>query len=130
MSHNLAITKSVHWTPDEPDWDFTIKCLTPNTCNGWIECLGDHAGYDPEDEESPAFDQYEDVEIHGMLHKWYATNNWVIPFLGCVVDASEWIDDAREIARLEGLGTYRVAGEWGGYADDEFTLTNQGRETP
>jgi hypothetical protein len=123
--HTLTITESDHWTHEDPDWDFKITCWAPSTCEGWIECSGDHAGYDPEDEESPAFDEYEDVEIHGLLHEW--RNNWVVPFPGCIVDASEWIDDAREIARQEGPGTYWVASEWGGYADDEFSLTSQGR---
>ena len=77
--HIIEVTEDGAWS---------IECLDGNGCSGWIECDGDHAGYDPEDEASPAFDCYEDVEIHGVPHDWQWDYAWTIPYEGCVVQGA------------------------------------------
>lgn len=75
--------------PDhETEYLTRIECSNPAACPGWQECRsGDHAGFDPDDERSPAFDEFEDVEIHGVLHDW-RRGYWTVPFKGCPVVAN------------------------------------------
>ena len=51
---------------------------------GWIECDGDHTGFDPDDETSPAYDEWEGVMIHGVPHDWHLCE-WTVPYTGCPV---------------------------------------------
>lgn len=75
-------------TVDDPD-SYTIECPGKPACSGWIECDGDHEGYDPEEEASPAYDEWDDVEIHGVLHDYKWGHGWTVPHPGCVV-ADAW----------------------------------------
>lgn len=69
----------------EDAWTHSIECSDPSDCPGWQECPESHAGMDPDEEDSPAYDQYEDVEIHGVLHDWKSEYGWTVPFEGCPV---------------------------------------------
>lgn len=62
-----------------------IECSDPAACPGWVECDGDHAGFDPEDETSPGYDRWEDVMIHGELHDWRWGHGWTVAYSGCPV---------------------------------------------
>lgn len=63
----------------------TVECSDPAACPGWVECDGDHAGFDPDDETSPAYDEHEDVMIHGVLHGWQWGYGWTVDYSGCPV---------------------------------------------
>ena len=67
-----------------------IECSDPASCPGWVECAEDHDGYDPEDEDSPAFDEYEGVMIHCVPHDWHGSF-WTVEYAECPVAAS-WAD--------------------------------------
>ena len=128
--HTLTIT-----APDKPiafegSWgrtgydlgDFTssVTCI-PGGCHGWQECREDHAGFDPEDEESPAFDLIEDdeIEIHGVIHTWRYGWGWTVEFPGCVVAANDAVHEyAEEILQEYGPGAYLVDDDW-----DDSSLT-------
>ena len=81
MTHVLVID-------DTENNGWTFECPGQPACSGWEECRdpAGHEGFDPEDEDSPAFDEYEDVEIHGVFHEWQWGYGWTVPFVGCVVD--------------------------------------------
>lgn len=92
------------------DYSLSIRC---NGCSGWQECDGDHTGFDPEDEDSPAFDRYEDVEIHGESHEWKWGHSWTVPYVGCVLAGNDgWQDSAYEILRTYGPGEYAIDEDW------------------
>ena len=107
--HIIEVTEDGAWS---------IECLDGNGCSGWIECDGDHAGYDPEDEASPAFDCYEDVEIHGVPHDWQWDYAWTIPYEGCVVQGAN-VDPPDELYEHETV-QYRP-GRWVVDADWDYT---------
>ena len=91
-----------------------IECSDPAACPGWEECRGgDHAGFDPDDEESAAYDQYEDVEIHGVLHEWKWGYGWTVPFAGCPV-AANFDGDIYELPTPLRPGKWRLEDEWDG----------------
>jgi hypothetical protein len=114
--HALLIEHADSHTEDDPHFKSTVYCLTPAKCEGWEECAGDHTGYDPNDEDSPAYDQEEDVEIHGVLHNWHGSHGWTTPFVGCVVAANDGIHDAvYEIGRYDGAGLHLIDTEWEDY---------------
>ena len=96
------------------EYESAVVCPGPKYCHGWQECDGDHTGYDPEDEESPAFDQYEDVEIHGVLHEWKCGHNWTVPYKGCVLEgrAWPWGDNVHDILMTYGPGEYVIDEDW------------------
>lgn len=92
-------------------WAWRIECSDPASCPGWIECDKDHSGMDPEEENSPAHDQYEDVSIHDVLHEW-RDSCWVIDHPGCPVqsadaDTPHGLDQTKE-------GRYPVEADWDG----------------
>lgn len=99
-----------------------LICTDPSTCPGWIECDKDHTGYDPDDETSVVFDEYEDVLIHGEYHNWRYGYGWVVDFPGCPVTGNDWevpdeIDTKRD-------GKYLVDVEW----EDEFVYLSVVKE--
>lgn len=111
--HLLHVTTGGGHTIQEPEWKFSIECVDPTSCGGWQECDGDHDGYDPEEETSPAYDEEEDVLIHGVLHEW--RYGWTIPYEGCpVADALNWstIDSAWDLAQQHGAGVHVVDDDW------------------
>lgn len=112
--HVLTIKPNDFHTEDDPSWDWEVACTRPERCNGWEECSKDHPGMDPTDEESPAYDQYEDVEIHGILHEWQWSYGWTVPYVGCIVNSglADLFDSVYEIARDSGPGEYRVDDDW------------------
>ena len=98
-------------SPHDPAIKWAIECSDPAACPGWVECPENHTGYDPEDEESPAFDQYEDVMIHGVVHEWRTGYGWTVPFDGCPVRDGGG-DDASDIAHEKGVGRWEVYDDW------------------
>lgn len=89
----------------------TIECSDPAACDGWIECDKDHDGYDPEDETSPAYDEFEDVMIHGVPHDWHY--GWTVPYAGCPVVGSCHLGwDVPEGIPMDRPGRYLVDDEW------------------
>lgn len=78
-AHILTITPGADSTPEDPEWSFDLECESGGNCGWWIECTEDHTGYDPEDEESAAYDEWEGVEIHGVLHEWQWGYGWTGP---------------------------------------------------
>lgn len=130
VTHHIVITKSPDWHEDDPCWDGEIVCVTPETCEGWQECLEDHGGADPGEcpgehpddrdaprsEHVPWCDEYE-FEFHGVVHTWQYGYGWTVPYQGCVVIGSdEWSDGvseaADEIGHAHGEGTYEVDVDW------------------
>ena len=122
--HHLIVTKGPDWTEDDPEYRWTVTCLNPNACNGWQECPEDHNGYDPKDKDSLAYDEWEDVEIHGVLHEWHWGHGWTVPYEGCCVadNLNCWggVDSADDIAQEHGVGTHVVDDDWD---DTDLTLT-------
>lgn len=114
MTHYIEVTVDPEGDPDSPyPWDRwvidTIECDVPGGCGGWQECREDHAGYDPDGEDSPAFDTLEDVVIHGVSHAW-ENSTWTIPFEGCSV--AEWADLCDLWDGIDGPGRYEVDADW------------------
>lgn len=98
--------------PDDPAIKWRIECSDPAACPGWMECPENHTGYDPDDEESPAFDEYEDVMIHGVVHEWRPGYDWTVPIDGCPVRDGAADDAASEIAYRKGVGRWEVDDDW------------------
>lgn len=89
-----------------------VTCSDPEACEGWIECDGDHTGYDPYDPDSPAYDRLEDVLIHGEMHAWrHDIAGWSVDYPGCPVlpHADEQDFDGIDWSRP---GTYLLQEEW------------------
>lgn len=117
--HVLVVAKSDDWHDDDPAWDFAVECCNPDQCNGFIECDKAHDGMDPNEETSPAYDQTENVLIHGEHHDWHYGFGWCVPFNGCVVKGvGNWTDSAWDIASDHGAGRFVVEDEW----DDDCSL--------
>lgn len=118
--HALLVEQGDDHFEDQPDWKGTIHCLTPAKCEGWWECSGDHTGYDPDEKDSPAYDQTEDVMIHGVLHGYQHGFGWTVPYDGCIVAASDSIHEhVYEIGQQHGAGLHLVDTEW---EDTDCTL--------
>lgn len=89
----------------------TVTCSNPSACEGWIKCSADHDGYDPDDPDSPAYDEWEGVMIHGKIHDWHSIYGWVTEHPGCpVIDHTpeqdfDGIDTSRD-------GTYLLDIDW------------------
>lgn len=98
--------------PDDPATKWTIECSDPSACEGWEECPGEHGGFDPNDEDSPAFDEYEDVEIHGVPHEWRWGYGWTVPYAGCPVMGGSADDAPAEVAAAQGVGRWEVDADW------------------
>lgn len=80
----IAERRPVTEVDREGEWAAHIECSDPSSCPGWQECQEDHEGFDPEDEDSPAYDQ-EEFEIHGEIHGWQIGWGWTLPYKGCPV---------------------------------------------
>lgn len=121
--HLLTITKATDWEPDEPSWDWSITCTTPDRCDGWWECPEAHVvdGIDaadgPYENDCPgwhgpyALNEAENTAraaaggphwpwcdddehmFHGVAHTWRYGFGWTVPFPGCVVQASDTVGD-------------------------------------
>lgn len=117
--HRLTITKSPDWEPDEPYWDWSIECATPDLCGGWWECRESHEviGLPQNDgpwnssEDAPWFEE-EEFTFHGVEHTWRWGHGWTVPYPGCVVQTADIGDDVHEIASVHGEGVYLVEDDW------------------
>ena len=94
---------------DEDAYTASVECSDPAACHGWIECDGDHDGYDVDDEDSPAFEQYDGFEIHGVWHD-YNSYGWVVDYPGCPVagNADLYVDGIP----MDREGRYEVEDYW------------------
>lgn len=89
-----------------------IECSDPASCPGWIECDEDHSGFDPDDENSPAYDMYDDpVMIHGVEHEWRHGHGWTVEYEGCPVErgCADLDTDAMDMTRP---GRYLLDEDW------------------
>ena len=102
-------------------YHLAVECATPGGCGGWQECDGDHTGYDPDDEESPAYDQWDGVMIHGVEHEWQYDHVWAIPYIGCPFQEHSEIDTSGISTDTDGRYTLDV--DWD---DTECYLTALG----
>lgn len=115
--HVLTITRSADWDHEDPAYDFAITCVEPKLCNGYWECSGDHSGFDPNDETSPAYDE-EEFQIHGEWHTYRYSIGWTVAYPGCVVATCDSLgDSAHWIADEHGPGHFIVDDEWGDPGD-------------
>lgn len=88
-----------------------IVCSDSAACPGWKECPEDHTGYDPDDEDSPVYDEWEDVMIHGVLHTEYNTGyGWVVEYNGCPVQGADW--EVPDDIPMDRPGKYLVDDDW------------------
>ena len=108
----------------EDCWRADIKCSVEGGCGGWQECREDHTGFDPNDEDSVAYDEFEDVMIHGVSHVWRWGYDWTVPYEGCILEHGDFevpdeIDKRRD-------GVYEVDDDWD---DTDVWLTYVGEVT-
>lgn len=129
--HVLVVEPDAEYAARFPDFApevrWRIECPDGNGCSGWIECDGNHEGFDPEDEDSPAYDEYEDVEIHGVLHAYQWGYGWTTPLPEgqCVVgECQPGIDPPEDLwQRDEQTNNLRLPlGRW--VVEDEWDDTN------
>lgn len=97
----------------------SVSCADPAGCPGWEECREDHAGYDYDDPNSPAYGEDEGVLIHGVLHDYRHGWGWVIDYPGCPVLGFAPDQDFDEIDRTR-PGTYLLDVDWD---DDHCYMT-------
>lgn len=105
--------------PEEDVYGWRIECSDRASCAAWIECDGDHSGMDPAEEASPAYDQYEDVPIHGVPHEWRWSHGWTVAYAGCAAEGHEGLMDPPDDVALDRPGRWLVDIDWD---DDECTL--------
>lgn len=121
--HILVVTPDEEYAARFPDarpyTRYRYECTVPGGCGGWEECCdpAGHEGFDPEDETSPAYDQHEDVEIHGVLHEWRWGYEWTVPFVGCVVKEGGY-DPPEELYQRGEDGWELPVGRW--VVEDEW----------
>ena len=65
---------------------------------------------DPDDETSPAFDEFEGVMIHGESHDWTWGHNWTVPCEGCPVVNGDY--DTPDGVELDGPHRYLLDTDW------------------
>lgn len=107
----LATIRTVTARDRDDAYAFRVECSAPGQCSGWQECPDSHEGMDPEDEDSPAFDQFEDVMIHGALHEWMSPHGWTVPYSGCPVEGiGSW--EAPDGLDMSRPGRYLLDVEW------------------
>ncbi len=117
-THTLNVAHSRWHNEDDPDFDLKLTCSDPAACPGWTECIGDHSAATDEDVDNGI--DGDEVVLHGVAHGYHYGYGWTVPFKGCPVVENDWVDEARDIARDKGPGSYRVDAEW----DDEcMTIT-------
>lgn len=110
--HRLVVTRGPDHYEDQDDFEFTIQCLDPEACEGFISCHEEHPGADPSTETAL---------FHGVTHTYRPGHGfWSVPYDGCIVawglDGSG-VDSAHDIATLHGFGTHDVDADW-----DDFGL--------
>lgn len=106
----------------DTEYAWSLECSDPGACPGWVECTGDHTGSDPEDDTSPAYEQWDDVAIHGLPHDYRYGHGWTVPDPGCPVVnntsfGSTYLPDEVDMTRA---GRWEVDPDWD---DTECTLT-------
>lgn len=106
----LADLRTVTNEDRETAYVAVLECSDPAACPGWIECRESHEGFDPEEEDSPAYDMYEDVEIHGVLHDWRWGYGWTLEYAGCPLIMAE--PDVPDDIPMDRTGKYLVDAEW------------------
>lgn len=122
----LARLRRVTREDVEDAYSVYVECSDPASCPGWIECDGDHTGYDPDDESSPAYDMHRDtIMIHGVEHEWSDGYGWTVEYDGCPVKRwAQLVDtDALDTTRP---GRYLLDVDW---MDDECYLDVVREET-
>lgn len=109
--------------PELPvEYRWSLQCSDPGVCPGWTECTGDHAGFDPEDDASPAYEKWDDdVMIHGAPHEYRYGHGWTVPDPGCPVvnNASFGSTDLPDGVDMTRPGRWEVDPDWD---DTECTL--------
>jgi len=113
--HAVVVREGADHHEDQHHWQGDVYCLTPERCNGFEECAGDHTGMDPDDEDSPAYDRGDEFEMHGVAHEWHYGYGWTVPYNGCVVQAG-WNDslpdEIHELGEAHGPGLHLVDDDW------------------
>lgn len=100
---NVTIDGTYH---DDDSFVATLECSDPEACPGWIECIEDHSGFDPE-----VTNEWEDVMIHGVLHREYMYGyGWVIDMPGCPALDIDW--EMPDGIPMDRPGRYLVDTEW------------------
>lgn len=108
-------------TPLRADiYRWRIECGDRAACPAWVKCDGVHADMDPEDEDSPAYDLWEDVEIHGVVHQWRWGHSWTISLVGCAAEGREGLMDLPDGIAHDRPGRWLVDVDWD---DDECVLS-------
>lgn len=108
---------------------FTIECVAPDTCNGWIECTEAHAadGIDATDgpyncDESAPWCDEDEWEFHGKVHAWRYGYGWTLPYPGCVV-AGSGAEPPDDVWETTDDGEHRLKpGRW--LVDDDWDDTD------
>lgn len=106
---------------DDGSLDVKIICLADGDCGGWQECRENHDGADegPWDcDESDPWEGKDVFDFHGVEHTWLDGHGWTVPFVGCVVAASD-CDFPYGFSDLA-PGRYEIDDEWD---DTDLTLT-------
>ena len=114
-THTLVIeldTEYAQQFPDHPpEYCWRVECSDPAACPGLIKCDGDHAGFDPDDEDSPAYGFFEDFEIHAELHTWHRDLDWCVDYPGCPLEDRE-IEPPGDMPRPLKPGRWAVEADW------------------
>jgi hypothetical protein len=127
--HLLTIEVDTAYAERFPDFEpvnrWSIACINPDQCNGWIECDKPHevdgvnASDGPYDSDDDApWSGYDEFEFHDEEHSWRDGYGWTVPYKGCVVQG-QYVDLPDELD-LSRLGEWIVEDDWD---DTECTLT-------
>lgn len=110
---NALRARGVTLTQDHWDdaWSCYFTCSAPHNCPGWQECPESHVGMDPEDEDSPAYDQWEGITIHGQAHDWTDGHGWAVAADDCPVLSQPSLDRPDGVAP-DRYGTYLLDADW------------------
>lgn len=126
MSDHFVVITKIEADSTDPDdlpevGDWHIECSDPASCDGWIECDGNHIANAGEDAsagpyqartDQPWCDE-EEFAFHGVMHTWRYGHGWTVPYDPCpVIGFSD--TDLPDGIPVE-LGRYEVDVEW----DDE-----------
>ena len=111
----LAVIRRVTDDDREDATTWLIECSDPAACPGWVECGENHDGFDPHDEDSLAYDKYEDVTIHGVPHEWRYGYMWTVDYPGCPVQGFAIdLEPPDELPRPLRPGRWEVDTDWDG----------------
>lgn len=121
--------------PDPEDSDshlYEVECPGRPACDGFIECRERHTaeGFDADDGEfgdpndcppDVPWEGMDEFEFHGVVHTFWSTHWWTVPYDGCVVRDHPYFPECAEELLCElPPGRYPVRGHWG---DEEMELT-------